>query len=464
MSQAGGLRRGWLAVGLAVAFAFLLAAVLLGIAIGTRSLPLAEVLGVLGGHDDTDAAIIIWEQRIPRTLLGVLIGAALGVGGAVAQGITRNPLADPALLGVSAGAALAIVVGSFAFGISALAPQIGAATVGAAITGGVVLFLAGYGRGGMPPTSLALVGLSLSALIVAVVSVLVLLDAQTLDQYRFWLVGALSGRGAPTLSTVATALLTKRCPRSAQGGRATVRGTGPADPPEALVTIPTTLIPHSAVAELGARVDGDVLMPDDARFVEASRAWNTRYVHQPALVVLPISTTDVAEVVRFAAAAGIPVAVQSTGHGTTREASGAILLNLAHLADVRVDAATGRAWIGGGATWQPVLDAATPHGLAPLVGAAGTALTGSTTASNALLAPLQADAARQLGLPVTTLLTAQTAGGNLGNALTPINALVAGAAAGAQGAEGEILRRSSRALIPIALLVIAGVAVLVVFG
>src|SRR5688572_4814839 len=181
-------RRSWLGVGVVVAVGVLALAVALGLAVGSRGLPLSEVLGVLGRRDGSDASIIVWEQRLPRTLLGVLVGAALGIGGALAQGITRNPLADPALLGVSAGAALAIVVGSFAFGITGLAPQIAAATVGAAVVGGVVLALAGHGTA---PARLALVGLSMSALIVAVISVLVLLDAQTLDEYRFWLVGAL---------------------------------------------------------------------------------------------------------------------------------------------------------------------------------------------------------------------------------------------------------------------------------
>jgi iron complex transport system permease protein len=203
----GGWRRSWLGVGVMVAVGVLVVAVALGLVVGSRGLPLSEVLAALGHRDGSDASIIVWEQRLPRTLLGVLVGAALGVGGALAQGITRNPLADPALLGVSAGAALAIVVGSFVFGITGLAPQILAATVGAAVVGSAVLLLAGYGRGGMPPVTLALVGLSMSALIVAVISVLVLLDAQTLDEYRFWLVGALSGRGNATLSVVAPVLL-----------------------------------------------------------------------------------------------------------------------------------------------------------------------------------------------------------------------------------------------------------------
>lgn len=201
------MRRG-LAAGLVIAFVALGVAVMFGLAVGSRALPLTEVFAALRVHDETDAAIIVWEQRIPRTLLGVLVGAALGVGGVLAQGITRNPLADPALLGISAGAALAIVLGSFLFGITTLAPQIVAATIGAAVVGGGVLTLAGSGRTRLAPTGLALVGMSMSALIVAVISVLVLLDAETLDEYRFWLVGALAGRGSPTLTTVTPVLLT----------------------------------------------------------------------------------------------------------------------------------------------------------------------------------------------------------------------------------------------------------------
>lgn len=200
-------RSGWLAAGLLVAVALLGCAVLGGLAVGSRALPLSDVLSGLLTRDDSDAAIIVIEQRLPRTLLGCLIGAALGVGGVLAQGITRNPLADPALLGVSAGAALAIVVGTILFGITALAPQIALATVGAAIVGAAVLLLAGYGSGGLPTVNLALVGLALSSMIIAIVSVLVLLDARSLDEYRYWLVGALDGKGLPTLVAVAPVLL-----------------------------------------------------------------------------------------------------------------------------------------------------------------------------------------------------------------------------------------------------------------
>lgn len=185
----------------------LLAVTALGLAIGTLPMTLQEVLDALRTHDDTDAAIIVWEQRLPRTLLAVLVGAALGVGGALAQGVTRNPLADPAMLGVSAGAALAIVVASFTLGITTLAPQIPIATLGAAVIGGTVMLLAGQGRGDGASSTLALVGLSMSALVVSMISVLVLLDARTLDEYRFWLVGSLAGRGVSTLVTIAPVVL-----------------------------------------------------------------------------------------------------------------------------------------------------------------------------------------------------------------------------------------------------------------
>lgn len=95
--------------------------------------------------------------------------------------------------------------------------------------------------------------------------------------------------------------------------------------------------------------------------------------------------------------------------------------------------------------------------VAPAIGGLGTVLTGSTTASNALLAPLQAEAATHLGIDATTLLAAQTAGGNVGNAVTPLNALVAAAAVGAAGSEGAILRRALRDALPLLALLTAGV-------
>jgi iron complex transport system permease protein len=178
-----------------------------GLVLGSRPLPLSEVLTALAGQHTGDAAIIVWDQRLPRTLLGLLVGAALGVGGAVAQGLTRNALADPGLLGVSAGAALAIVVGTFAFGITALAPQLLLGIAGATVAGAAVLLLGTRSSIAQTPQGFALVGVAVSAVLGSVASTLVLLDADTLDEYRFWLVGSLAGRGTATLSTVAPVMV-----------------------------------------------------------------------------------------------------------------------------------------------------------------------------------------------------------------------------------------------------------------
>ena len=179
----------------------------LGLALGSRALPLSDVWQALLGRDAGDASIIVLDQRLPRTLLGLLVGAALGVGGAVAQSLTRNPLADPGLLGISAGAALAIVAGTFLFGITSLAPQLLLATVGATVAGCLVLLLGGSASVARTPQGLALVGVALSAVLGSIASTVVLLDVATLDEYRFWLVGSLAGRGTATLTTVLVPVL-----------------------------------------------------------------------------------------------------------------------------------------------------------------------------------------------------------------------------------------------------------------
>jgi iron complex transport system permease protein len=178
-----------------------------GLMLGSRALPLTDVLVALTGQDTGDASIIVWDQRLPRTLLGLLVGAALGIGGAVAQGLTRNALADPGLLGVSAGAALAIVIGTFTFGITALAPQLVLGVVGATAAGAAVLLLGTRSSIAATPQGFALIGVAISAILGSIASTLVLLDANTLDEYRFWLVGSLAGRGTSTLTAVAPVIL-----------------------------------------------------------------------------------------------------------------------------------------------------------------------------------------------------------------------------------------------------------------
>ncbi|TKJ34082.1 iron ABC transporter permease [Blastococcus sp. CCUG 61487] len=192
---------------LAVLVALLLlvgAAALASIAVGTRQLGLGEVWRALTDGDPTsEAAVIVRQLRVPRTVLGLMVGAALGMAGALMQGHTRNPLGDPGLLGVTAGASLAVVVSIAFLGVTTPAGYVWFAFAGA-LTGTVLVYAIGStGRGGATPVTLALAGAALSALLYALVRAIVVSDQQTLDSFRFWQVGALAGRGAEVAWQVA---------------------------------------------------------------------------------------------------------------------------------------------------------------------------------------------------------------------------------------------------------------------
>jgi len=186
--------------------AITVAAALVSLAVGSRSLPTAEVVRVLLQADGSDTSAIVRELRLPRTVLGLIVGAALGVAGAQLQGLTRNPLADPGLLGVSGGAALGVVATGSVLGVGGATGQAWAALVGALLATGAVWLLAGQGRG-RSPLDLVLAGVALTALLGSLTTVLVLLDADTLDEYRFWAVGSLAGRDPALLGGVAPLLL-----------------------------------------------------------------------------------------------------------------------------------------------------------------------------------------------------------------------------------------------------------------
>lgn len=141
---------------------------------------------------DLDA--IVWGSRVPRTVLGIVVGFALGVAGAVMQGQTRNPLADPGIFGVSAGASLAVVVGVYVLRVNSPLVTSALALVGAVVASVVVFAIATAGRGLASPVPLAIAGTAVSALLGAITSFLVLTDQTTLAAYRIWVVGSLSGR------------------------------------------------------------------------------------------------------------------------------------------------------------------------------------------------------------------------------------------------------------------------------
>jgi iron complex transport system permease protein len=150
----------------------------------------------------TDTEAIVWGSRVPRTVLGLLVGTALGMAGTVMQGQTGNPLADPGLFGVSAGASLAVVLGVFVLHVNSLGLTLALSLVGAVIASVVVFGVAALGRDLASPVPLAIAGTAVSALLGAVTSFLVLNDAETLEAYRIWVVGSLSGRSLAEVGPV----------------------------------------------------------------------------------------------------------------------------------------------------------------------------------------------------------------------------------------------------------------------
>nr|WP_233574138.1 iron chelate uptake ABC transporter family permease subunit [Amycolatopsis panacis] len=199
------VRRGRTArgAGLIVAFAALVLIMLVSVWIGSKSIPFGSIWSVLWHDDGSADAVIIHDQRIPRTLLGALVGAALGLAGAVMQALTRNPLADPGLLGVNNGASAAVVSAIAFFGVSGVLGYVWFAFLGAAAASVVVYVLGTTGRAGASPDRLVMSGAALTAVLQAYLSAILLLDPNTFNQFRFWNVGSLSGRRADVLVQIA---------------------------------------------------------------------------------------------------------------------------------------------------------------------------------------------------------------------------------------------------------------------
>ncbi len=186
-------RRG---LGLLLILAALALVMLLSVSVGARPIPVERVWDLVFHPDGSDDAIIVHDLRIPRTVLGLLVGAALGVGGALIQAVTRNPLGDPGLLGVNAGAAAAVVTATALLGVVEPLVYVWFAFAGAAIASVVVYGVGAAGHSGATPVRLALAGTAISFALIAYVQALTIIDRETLDQYRFWQVGSLAGHDA----------------------------------------------------------------------------------------------------------------------------------------------------------------------------------------------------------------------------------------------------------------------------
>lgn len=185
--------------GLLAALALLVLVALLSVAVGSKGIPLGTVIHEVFHYDGSDDGVVIRSLRIPRTLLGLAVGAALGLAGALMQALTRNPLADPGILGVNAGASAAVVTTIGVLHLANPSAYVWFALLGAGIASVLVYVLGTRGRSAATPVRLLLSGAAISAVLGAYVSGLVLMDQKTFNDFRFWSVGALAGRPLPVL-------------------------------------------------------------------------------------------------------------------------------------------------------------------------------------------------------------------------------------------------------------------------
>ncbi|MBW9088846.1 iron chelate uptake ABC transporter family permease subunit [Rhizobium wenxiniae] len=183
---------------------FLLAlALVASILVGARSVSPATAVDALLSYDANSAEhIIVLDYRLPRTLLGLLSGAAFGVSGALIQAATRNPLADPGILGVNAGAAFFVTLSVGVFGFHSIDAYLWFAFLGAILVTVAVYALGAAGRDGATPIRLVLSGVALSAVLGGIGSAITLIDPQTFDAIRFWAIGSIAGRDMKVVETV----------------------------------------------------------------------------------------------------------------------------------------------------------------------------------------------------------------------------------------------------------------------
>ena len=198
-------------LGLLAIIVTLAVSVIASLAFGSKPLPLTEVFGVLRHPDDSEASAIVWTMRIPRTIVGIVVGAAFGVAGAVIQALTRNPLADPGILGVNAGASFAVTLGVGYLGLTGITGYVWFAFAGAAAATILVYLIGSTRRGAASPITLVLAGVALAAVLSGVTQFVRLLDPETFRAVLRWGLGSIArtdlGDTALVLPFIAVGLL-----------------------------------------------------------------------------------------------------------------------------------------------------------------------------------------------------------------------------------------------------------------
>ncbi|WP_312173187.1 iron chelate uptake ABC transporter family permease subunit [Microbacterium sp.] len=292
-------RTGALTAGLIVAVIVLIAAAIASLAVGNRAIDPVTVVTALFAYDDDDPLhLMVAELRVPRTLLGIVAGAALAVCGGLIQAFTRNPLADPGILGVNAGASFAVTFAVGILGLTTPGAYVPFALLGAFVLTVLVSVLGSFGRSGATPMKLTLAGVALGAAFTGFTTAIVLRDLGTLQVMRFWGVGSIGGRTLDQLAWAAPLIavgliIALLCARPlnalalgddlAQSLGARVRVT------RVLVIIAVTILAGTSVAAAGPIAFVGLMIPHVVRwFTGPDQRWVLTYsmVIGPAFLLL----------------------------------------------------------------------------------------------------------------------------------------------------------------------------------
>ncbi|MCL5497381.1 Fe(3+)-siderophore ABC transporter permease [Escherichia coli] len=275
----------------------LIVAMALSMLVGAKAMPASVILDALTGTCQSADCTIIRDARLPRTLAGLLAGGALGLAGALMQTLTRNPLADPGLLGVNAGASFAIVLGAALFGAASPVEQLALAFCGALVASLIVVFTGSQGGGQLSPVRLTLAGVALAAVLEGLSSGISLLNADVYDQLRFWQAGSLDIRTLQTLKIVllpvllaaSVALLSSRALNSLNLGNDTATALGSKVAHTQLSgLLAITVLCASSTAVVGPIAFIGLMMPHLSRWlVGADHRWSlpVTLIATPALLL-----------------------------------------------------------------------------------------------------------------------------------------------------------------------------------
>ncbi len=284
-------------IGLLLIALLLALLMLLSTSVGSKDIPFSTVLRALFESSGQGDDYVVHSLRIPRTLLGIAVGAALGVAGSLIQALTRNPLADPGILGVNAGASLFVVIGIAFFGATSINQNMWFAFVGALLTTVLVYVVGSAGRGSVDPVRLTLAGVAVGAVLTGIVTVIILTDPLSFDVMRGWSAGSIAGRGADVLVPVLPylviglliALLSARSLNAIALGDDLARSMGAnVMRTRVLVIIAVTLLAGGATAIAGPIGFVGLMIPHIARWITGpDQRWIISYslILAPALVL-----------------------------------------------------------------------------------------------------------------------------------------------------------------------------------